>query len=575
LQRQQRRLAAILAADVAGYSRLMAADETGTLERLKQLRAELIEPKVAQFNGQIVGSAGDSLLIEFASAVEAVQCAVELQQSLAVRNARLPEEQRMVFRIGVNLGDVIVEGGTIYGDGVNIAARLEKLAEPGEVYIGRSVYDQVRGKLPFGYTDLGEQRVHNIPGSIGVYCVLTEGQARPTRPPLLDKPSLAVLPFQNMSGDAEQAYFSDGITEDIITELARWHQLSVQSHNSSFHYRDKGIDVKQVSRELGVRYLVEGSVRRIGDRIRVTAQLIDGITGNHLWAERYDRQAAELFAVQDDVVQTIVGTLAGRVQAARVEVARRNPPRSVAAYDLVLRGKALPWGDTQADAEAQRLYESAIELDSQYGLAHALLALMLAHRWSAEMGSSNAALERAFQLAKRAVELDQNESYCQFMLGQIHLLRRSFDLAERYHRRAIEMNPSDPEHIADMGGLLAYLGRSNEALGWLQRAKQVDPYFGPAWYWLQLGRAHYIAQRFQEAIGAFEASPTMPLDTCAYLAACYADIGNLDQAHEYANRTRVHSPLFSTRIFVTKEPYKKAAHSTQLLDGLRKAGLPD
>jgi len=394
LQRHQRRLAAILAADMAGYSRLMAADESDTLERLKHLRAELIETKVAEFNGQIVGSAGDSLLIEFASAVEAVQCAVELQQSLAVRNAPLPEEQRMIFRIGVNLGDVIVEGGTIYGEGVNIAARLEKLAEPGEVYVGRSVYDQVKGKLPFSYTDLGEQWVHNIPDSIGVFCVRTERQTPLARPALPDKPSIAVLPFQNMSANAEQEYFSDGITEDIITELARWHQLTVQSHNSSFQFRGKGIDVKRVSRELGVRYLVEGSVRRMGERIRVTAQLVDGVTGNHLWAERYDRQAQEIFAVQDDVVQTIVGTLVGRVQAARIELAKRNPPRSVAAYDLVLRGKSLPWGDARADAEAQHLYQTAIELDPHYGLAHALLALMLSHEWSADMSRSNSTLER-------------------------------------------------------------------------------------------------------------------------------------------------------------------------------------
>jgi adenylate cyclase len=577
LQQEQRRLAAILAADVAGYSRLMAADEAGTLARLKQLRAEVLEPKIVQFNGRIVGSAGDSLLVEFSSAVNAVQCAVAAQKELTDQNATLPEDRRMAFRMGVNLGDVIPDRGTIYGDGVNIAARLEKLAEPGGVCIGRSVYDQVKGKLIFTYTDQGPQQVHNIPEPVQAFRVQWIGVVSTTRPalPLPDKPSIAVLPFENMSGDREQEYFSDGITEDIITELSRWHQLTVHSRNSSFQFRGKGIDVKRVSRELGVRYLVEGSVRRMGERIRVTAQLVDGVTGNHLWAERYDRQAQEIFDVQDDVVQTIVGTLVGRVQAARVEVAKRNPPRSVAAYDVVLRGKSLPWGDARADAEARRLYETAIELDPHYGLAHALLALMLSHEWCAEMSSSNSTLERAFELAKRAVELDQNESYCQFMLGQIHLLRRSFDLAERYHRRAVEMNPSDPEHVADMGGLLAYLGKSDEAIEWLRRAKRVDPYFGPAWYWPQLGRANYIAQRFQKAIGAFETSPTMPLDTCAYLAACYADIGNPDQAQEYANRTRLHSPLFSTRIFVSKEPYKNSLHSTQLLNGLRKAGLPD
>jgi len=572
----ERRLAAILAADVTGYSRLMAADEAGTLARLQQLRAEVIEPLIDQFHGHIVGSAGDSLLVEFGSAVNAVTCAVQLQEALAERNAKLPDVQRMAFRVGVNLGDVIVEGGTIHGDGVNVAARLEKLAEPGGVCISRSICDQVKGKLGFTYADLGEQRLHNIREPVQAYQVQmnTTVAPEPSIPPVSDKPSIAVLPFVNMSGDPEQQYFSDGITEDTITALARWHQLMVHSRSSSFRYRDNA-DVKRVGRELGVQYLVEGSVRRIGDRIRVTAQLIDALSGNHLWAERYDRSAEAIFAVQDDVVQTIVGTIVGRMHAARVEVAKRNPPNNIAAYDLVLRGRAMPWGDPQADAEARRLYEKAIELDPSYGLAHALLALMLYHEWDVDMSGSNALLDQAFELAKEAVVLDENESFCHFMLGQGHLMRRSFNLAEQYHRRAVEMNPNNPEHLADMGGLLVFLGRPNEAIEWLEKVRRVDPYFGPAWYWVQLGRAYFTTQRLDEAIRAFEQSPTMPFKTWAYLAACHVQMGSFDRAKECVAETLARKSEFSVRVFADKEPYKNLADLSLLLDSLRKAELPE
>ena len=316
MQQDQRRLAAILAADIAGYSRLMAADEAGTLAQLRRLRAEVIDPRIAAYQGHVVGSAGDSLLIEFASAVNAVQCAVELQAMLAEHNAELPDDRRMIFRMGVNLGDVIAGDGTIHGDGVNVAARLEKLAEPGTVCIGRSIYDQVKGKLAYGYDDLGAAAVPQHRGAGASVPGHATGSAQDARPAgkttalPTDKPSIAVLPFTNMSGDPEQEYFSDGITEDIITELSRFHSLFVIARNSSFTYKGRAANVVEIGRTLGVRYVAEGSVRRAGNRVRVTAQLVDTRTGSHLWAERFDRDLEDVFAVQDEVTRSIVTNIA-------------------------------------------------------------------------------------------------------------------------------------------------------------------------------------------------------------------------------------------------------------------------
>jgi TolB-like protein/Tfp pilus assembly protein PilF len=573
-QRAKRRLTAILAADVVGYSRLMEQDEAGTLALLKERRAAVLEPLVAAHHGRIVKVMGDGVLVEFASAVNAVTCAVELQQRMAEANEGIPASRQVALRIGINVGDVIVEGGDIYGDGVNVAARLQEMSEPGGICIAGAVYDQVEKKLALAYEDLGPREIRHLARPVRVFHVL----GGPTAVPAVggtvgSKPSVAVLPFANLSGDPAQQYFSDGITEDIITELSRWRQLQVLSRHASFQYRDQAVDVKRIGHELAAQYVVEGSVRRIGERIRITTQLVDAGSGSHVWAERYDRDLSEIFAVQDDVVRTIVGTLVGRVQAAGVEHAKRKPPASLAAYDYVLRGHALPWGDPQADAEARRMYEKAIELDPGYGLAHGLLALMLYAEWN-ESGN-DAALDRAFELAKRAVELDENESYCQFILGHIHLFRRSFDLAEQYHRRAVEMNPNNPEHLADMGGLLTYLGRPEEGLEWLERARRVDPFFGPAWYWHQLGMAHLTMRRCDQAIAAFERSSTMPPWLHAYIAACHALAGKMTRAREWMTKALHLNPSLSLRHVAKTEPFKESGDLEHLLGGLRQAGLPD
>lgn len=582
MQKEQRRLAAILAADVAGYSRLMAANESDTLARLRQYRAEVIEPKIAQFHGRIVGSAGDSLLVEFASAVNAVQCAVETQQGLADQNANVPEDRCMAFRMGVNLGDVIPEGDTIHGDGVNIAARLEKLAEPGSVCIGRNVYDQVKGKLAYAYADLGEQNLHNITEPVRAYQICpaawvtgtNDYGSEPAR--ATDESSVAVLPFLNMSSDPEQDYFADGITEDIITDLSRWPSLAVRSRNSTFRFKGKAIDLQRVGRELGVRFLVEGSVRRIGERIRITAQLIIAETGNHVWAERYDRPMADFFAVQDEVVRTIVGTLVGRVYASGAERARRKPPSSLVAYDHMLRGNALPWDDPASAAEAKRAFERAIEIDPGYGLPYALLATILLREWANDFSGSHETLNRTLALARRAVELAENESTCHTILGNIYLELRSFDLALRHLERGVEINPSNQWNWADLGIYLSYIGRAEEGLEMLRKARRVDPFFGPPWYWRGLGFTQFVLRRYAEALADFDRGVTNSSRwDLALMAGCYAKLGISDRARELVVRYLAVHPEGTIDKVIAKFPFKHAGDSDHLAECLRLAGMPE
>jgi len=388
------------------------------------------------------------------------------------------------------------------------------------------------------------------------------------------KPSIAVLPFTNMSGDPQQNYFSDGITEDIITELSRFHQLSVLSPSSAFRYQGKSVDVKRVGRELGVQHIVEGSVRRLGERIRITAQLVDAGSGNHLWAERFDRDQQEVFAVQDQVIRTIVGTLVGRLEAAGAEQARRKPPTSLEAYECVLRGKALPLGDLRNEAEKRLLYERAIELDPCYGQAYALLAHVVFLAWFRDMTGSEVALDQALDLAKKAVALDDNEPICQSELGWIYLFRKSFDLAEQYYRRALRLNPNSPALVAHMSFVCAFTGRPDEALDCLAQARLIDPYFNPTWYWHSLGYTNFIARRYDEAIAALSHSATMPFWVQAYLAACYALTDRIERARDFATEVLRLAPDFSATRLSEKEPFKRPADREHLLEGLRKAGLP-
>jgi TolB-like protein/class 3 adenylate cyclase/tetratricopeptide (TPR) repeat protein len=579
-ERAKRRLAAILVADVVGYSRLMEVDEAGTLAALRRHRAELIDPAILQYGGRIVGSAGDGLLCEFPSVVDAVQCAVEIQSAMPGRNAGLPDSRQMNFRIGINLGDVIVEGNDIFGDGVNVAARLESLTEPGSVYVSDIVREQATGKLPYGFEDRGEHNFKNIARPVRVWAVQ---KTRPERghkteagPPSSESHSIAVLPFVNMSSDPEQEYFADGITEDIITDLSRWRTLSVTSRNSTFRFKGKPVDTQQIGRELGVRYLVEGSVRRMGERIRVTAQLIDTETGSHVWAERYDRPMAELFALQDEVVRTIVGTLVGRLQASGAERARRKPPSSMAAYDHMLRGNALPWDDPASAAEAKQEFERAIEIDPGYALPYSLLAEMHYRDWMRDFSGSKESLDRACSLAQRAVELAENESTCQAILGQILADRKSFELAQHHMERGIEINPANQWNRADLGIFLAQVGRAEEGLELLRKARRLDPYFGPPWYWRGLGLAEFVLRRYADAVGDFERAATnAPCWALALMAACCAKLGQQDRAQELVAQCKALHPDVTVEKLLEKLPFKYAADSDHLAECLRLAGFPE
>lgn len=390
-----------------------------------------------------------------------------------------------------------------------------------------------------------------------------------------ERVAICVLPFANLGGDPEQAYFSDGITEDIITELARWQLLTVRSRSASFRYRGAAVDVKQVARELGVHFVVEGSVRRMGERLRITTQLIDATTGSHIWAEKFDRNLAEIFTVQDQVVRTIVSTLVGRVQASNTERARRKPPANLVAYECVLEGNALPWDEPEGAAEATRLFEKAIELDPGYGMAHALLAARRYGAWYDDPGDSDAALDEAYALAKRAVELDNNESTCFSILAQVCLLRRSYELMLRYAWRSIELNPNNQWNMADMGIMQLYVGHAEEALDWFRRAREVDPYFDPPWYWRSLGQTLMTLHRYEEALAMFDNLPAQRYRVAALRAGCHARLGHVEQARACAAACLASKPEFSIRHFLTREPYKDPADAAHLAESLRIAGLPE
>jgi len=395
-----------------------------------------------------------------------------------------------------------------------------------------------------------------------------EGEGRPERI------AICVLPFANMSGDPEQAYFSDGITADVITELSRWRLLAVRSRSASFRYRGDAVDTQQVARELNVRFIVEGSLRRIGERIRISVQLIDNETGSHVWAEKFDRELAQLFAVQDQVVQTIVSTLVGRLQVSDIVRARRKPAASLAAYECVLKGNALAWADPGGLAEATHLFEKAIEIDPLYGHAHALLASIYCVEWQDDVGESDATLRKALALAKQAVELDENESGFS-RLSWAHLLQRSYDLALRYAQRALEINPNNQWIVADMGVTLIYLGQADEALTWFKRAKEIDPYFNEPWYWRYLGLAHTIRHRYQEALAAFNYLTTHPYRVRAYMAGCYARLKEVDRARASAAECLILKPEFSIGQTMSKQPFKNPDDAASLAESMRMAGLPE
>lgn len=507
----QRKLTAILLADVRGYSRLMGADDEETLHRLRNYQ-QLIGRRIEENRGRLVETPGDALLAEFGSVVDAVRCAVAIQNDLGARNAELPADHRMDLRIGISLGDVLVDGRFLYGDGVNIAARLEPMAQPGGICISEPVYDNIKNKLGLEWEYLGEKRLKNIATPVRAYRALisSTGISHHTAPPACpnraNKPSIAVLPFDNMSGDSRQDYFADGITEDIITALSRFSQLFVTARNSTFRYRGKAVKVQDVGEELGVQYVVEGSVRKADQRVRIVAQLIDALTGSHLWAERYDRKLTDMFDLQEEMSQTIVATLSGRLEAAHAERMRRQTPRDMAAYDYLLDAKTLHHRHTKEhNEEALRALNKAIELDPQFAEAYAWKACVLTQ--ASVLGYARdpeTALKQAREAIEMTLSLDETENdvECHRILCEIHMARMEWDAAEFHHQRAFTLNPNDPRIVAQRGALLTQRGRPVEGEEWVRKAMNLDPYDAHRYMHL-LGHALYAAKRHTDAAHVF------------------------------------------------------------------------
>jgi adenylate cyclase len=568
---------------VAGYSRLMGVDEDGTLAGMKAHRSQLIDPAIRDRRGRIVKTTGDGLLVEFASVVDAVQCAVEIQRGMAMRNAGLPTDRRIDFRIGINLGDIIADEGDIFGDGVNVAARLEALAEPGGLCLSGTVREHVGDKLPFDFVDLGERQVKNIARPVRVFAMSAAGVAALPEPAptagatpalaLPDRPSIAVLPFVNLGGDPEQTYFADGITEDIITELSRFRSLFVIARNSSFAYRGTSVDIRRVGTELGVRFVVEGSVRKSGNRLRLTAQLIEVGSGSHLWAERYDRDIGDLFDVQDELTRTIVSTVAGRLEDADVKGATRRPTGSLPAYDCFLRGIEHLRGYAENDNRlAAEMFERAIAVDPHFALPHAYLAqtLLVVHGFADAPAPIKA---RALASALTAVRLDPREGRCHWFLAEAYLYRGEFDEAMSHFERSVALNPNDANCIASMGLAVAFVGRADEGIGLIRQAMRLNPHH-PDWYWSDLAMALYAARRYEEAL---EANRRIPYRKSpwhlARLAACYAQLGRVDEARVLAADVLQIKPDFHLT-GVTLQ-YRNPADAEHVFEGMRKAGLPD
>jgi adenylate cyclase len=576
----QRRLAAILSADAAGYSRLMGDDDVATVRSLTTCRT-LVGGIIAAHHGRVVDTPGDNLLAEFGSAVDAVEAACAMQSQLVHCNADLPEHRRMAFRIGVNLGDVIVEDGRLYGDGVNVAARLEALAEAGGICVSAKVHAEVCRKLDLLFEDLGAQELHNISTPVQVFRIRGAGAAKagPTAPPKASpapaRPAIIVLPFVNMSGVAEQEFFVDGLTEDILTELSRFHELFVISRNTSFKFKGAAVDVKKVARELGVQYVLEGSVRRAGDRVRITVQLIDAEADRHVWAERYDRQLEDIFAIQDEMTRAIVAVLPGRVEASMRDRASRKPTGSMAAYECVVSGKVLHHRSTPTDnAEAQRLITRATELDPNYAHAHAWRACILGQTWvngwSDDMDATQREVERELAVA---LALDDNDSDVHRILAAVYVIRDDFDKASYHQKRALHLNPNDDLIVVQQGELLTWLGEPDEGVEWILQAMRLNP-FHPDRFWSHLARAHFVARRPAQALECMRHVGTPNMLQRAFVAACHAHLGDTPAALEQVREVLSRQPEF--RIDEHVVPTLHYRHDPDLAhhrEGLLKAGF--
>jgi adenylate cyclase len=591
-----RRLTAILAADVAGYSRLMGADEEGTHERLKTHRRALVDPKIAEHHGRIVNTAGDGMLVEFPSVVDAVRCAVEVQRGMVERNAADPVHERIEFRVGINLGDVIVEAEEIFGDGVNIAARLEAMAQPGGICVSRVVRDQVRDKLDFTFQDMGEQSVKNIARPVRVYALRPEAvadlpaasilpAASTSQPRAAPRLSIVVLPFANLSDDREQQYFADGITEDLTTDLSRLANMFVISRNTAFSYRNKQLDAKQLGRELGVRYVLEGSVRRSGNQVRINAQLIDAETDAHLWAERFDRDTSDLFALQDEITSRIAVAL--HLELVGAEAAHQTECPD--ALDYILRGRAAYWKPPTAEkyAEAIGFFERALALDRDAVEAKSLLAVALANRALDRLSSAAAAdLARAEALVSQALSASPRSLSAHYARAEVLRVQRRHEEAILEYEAAIASNRNWADALAGLGWCKFWSGSIEEAIPLHEQAIRLSPRDPNIAYWhFRIGLVNQLQSRTDEAIAWFEkarsAAPGLPfLHSC--LASAYALVGEaeragteLAEAKRLVGDARYSSTAHLKAVTYLGAPKIRALYETTFFAGLRKAGVPE
>jgi TolB-like protein/class 3 adenylate cyclase len=584
--RVERRLAAILAADVAGYSRLIGADEGGTLQALKAIRAELIDPKIAEHRGRLVKTTGDGMLVEFGSVVDALRCAIEVQRAMAERNSGVLPDKRIEFRIGINMGDIVVEDGDIFGDGVNVAARLEGLAEPGGICVSARVQEDAAGRLELAFEDMGEQALRNIARPVRAYRVAMERcvevAKEPVPLPLPDKPSIAVLPFANMSGDPEQEYFADGMVEEITTAIARLPWLFVIARNSAFTYKGKPVDVKQVARELGVRYVLEGSVRKAGTRVRITGQLIDTTTGAHIWADRFDGALDDIFDLQDQVASSVAGAIEPKLRQSEIERASSKPTANLTAYDLYLRALAQSYRYTEEGfAEAVLLARRALTIDPSYAPAAALVGwcrgLQRIQGWGA---LSAADVTEACRLARQALEAERNDAETIgqaawtlfFLAGEVAMAAAALD-------RALALNPNAALAWMIKGAFHAASNQPEAAIEAIERARRLSPFDPYTFlYAVNIAAAHLLARRFEQAIEwtdrALHDQPRLVL-AMRFKVAANAHLGHLDQARAELSRMLAIDPKLTIAGYREYARFSPPEVLELLVTGLRLAGLPE
>lgn len=583
MPQDQRRLAAIVATDVVSYSRLMGRDESGTLAALKAMRSGLIDPKIAEYRGRLVKTTGDGMLIEFASAVDAVRCMVEVQAAVTAHNVEIPKERRVEFRVGVNVGDIIVDNDDIFGDGVNVAARLQEISEAGGICVSARVHEDVRGRLNVAFEDTGERALKNIERPLRVFRVAVASS--PEAPPglaLPDKPSIAVLPFQNMSGDAEQEYFSDGMVEDIITALSRLRWLFVIARNSSFVYKGRAVNVKQVGHELGVRYVLEGSVRKAGNRVRITGQLIEAATGAHLWADRFDGALDDVFDLQDRVTSSVVGAISPKLEQAEIERAKRKPTASQDAYDYYLRGLAkVHLGTRESTKEALDLFYGAIGRDSEFASAFGMAAWCYdLRKWNGWMADSDKETAETARLAHRAIEIGKDDAVA-LCWGGFALAHTAgeLDAGAAALDRAIQLNTNLAAAWHFSGWVAAYLGEPITGIDRIERAIRLSPLDPSAFLaYGAMSFACIMAGRVDEAaIWAAKSVQERPtfMASLRILSASQAMLGRIDEAKETMARVRALDPTFRIADVKAVTPLRRAADLARYVDALRIAGLPD